>query len=142
MNQETERLFMRCVNAIQDAAPTIPSRDLSEAYLEIFFYKDDFSRIEIAFLVERAKKFFKGVRVVSSPVYSYQGGNHGSNSPETRPDDWVGSFTGDGDARDGDYLLCLGTEDRYGYAVERSLFYKETSNYRIFDFAKLNWQQK
>ncbi|MCK5319773.1 hypothetical protein KAJ61_00100 [Candidatus Parcubacteria bacterium] len=94
-------------------------------FLEIFYNANKYTREEIQPLVESVKKEFH-VRVVGSSVYSYQGqmnGKHGKNPPETRPDDWAGDHFGYGDIRNGDHLLCLGTEDRYGYVDEQNLVY-------------------
>ena len=66
--------------------------------------------------------------MVVSSVYSYQGGEHASNPPEDRPKDWGGIHEGIGDSRNGDTLLCVATKDRYGYASERNLTYKEVSS--------------
>lgn len=67
------------------------------------------------------------VRAYAQSVYSYQGGNHGSNPAETRPEDWDRDTVGcsvsctEQHAHDGDTLICVATSDRYGYAVERQL---------------------
>ncbi|MBA3047063.1 hypothetical protein KKC83_02990 [Patescibacteria group bacterium] len=103
---------------------------MKKKYLEIFFDKCTFSAEDIVSLAEEVRKNFTEIRIVPSSVYSYQGGEHGSNPPKTRPDDWSGVIPriSDGDTRDGDYLLCLGTEDRYGYVDERGLVYKKASS--------------
>ncbi|MFX0202144.1 MAG: hypothetical protein ACFFCW_39030 [Candidatus Hodarchaeota archaeon] len=96
------------------------------AFLEIYVdQQGGFDPEKVKQVAKIASGRFEGVRLVWSSVYSYQGGNHGPNPPAERPPDWAGETVGIGDARDGDYLLCIGTEDRYHYADERGLIYKK-----------------